>query len=60
VGVQVADYRQLRGAVTFLEEHGSVIRWLPAELTPGVGPNVFAIEPSGQAAQIYHSMWQIG
>ena len=59
-GLQVADYRQLRDAVAYLEEHGIAIRRLPAELFPGMGPSVLAIDPSGHAVQLYHAMEQIG
>ena len=59
-GLQVADYRQLRDAVAYLERHGITIRRLPAELFPGMGPSVLAIDPSGHAVQLYHAMEQIG
>ena len=60
VGFQVADYRQLRDAVTYLREHGVTVRELPPELFPGIDYSAFAIDPDGNAIQLYYYMEQVG
>ena len=60
IGFQVADYQQLRDALTFLGERGVEIRKLPPELFPGIDYSAFAIDPDGHAIQLYYSMEQIG
>ncbi len=59
-GMQLADYAQLRAAITFLRERRVTIRTLPQELFPGMGHNVMAIDPDGNAMQLYFSMEQLG
>jgi catechol 2,3-dioxygenase-like lactoylglutathione lyase family enzyme len=58
-GVQVANYRQLRNAVSFLREHGVTVRDLPPELSPGIDYSAFAIDPDGHAIQLYYYMQQV-
>jgi hypothetical protein len=55
----VANYRQLRNAVTFLREHGVTVRDLPPELSPGIDYSAFAIDPDGHAIQLYYYMQQV-
>lgn len=59
-GFQVADYRQLRDAVTYLRDAGTTIRELPLELFPGIDYTAFAIDPDGNAVQLYYYMEQVG
>ena len=59
-GLQVANYRQLRDAVAFLERAGVTVRRLPPELSPGIDYCAFAIDPDGHAMQLYYYMEQIG
>ena len=59
-GMQVANYRQLRDAVAFLEGNGVTIKYLPSELFPGIDYSAFAIDPEGNAIQLYYYMEQIG
>lgn len=59
-GLQVANYRQLRDAVSFLRERGCTLRELPAELFPGLGHSVLALDPDGHAVQLYAAMEQVG
>ena len=59
-GLQVANYRQLRDAVAFLERAGVTVRKLPPELSPGIDYSAFAIDPDGHAMQLYYYMEQIG
>jgi catechol 2,3-dioxygenase-like lactoylglutathione lyase family enzyme len=53
-GLQVANYRQLRDAVSFLERAGVTVRRLPVELSPGIDYSAFAIDPDGHAMQLYY------
>jgi hypothetical protein len=58
--MQVGDYQQLRDAVSFIEEQGVEIKYLPPELFPGMDYCAFAIDPDGHAIQLYYYMEQIG
>jgi len=60
-GIQLANYRQLRDAVKFLQEHRvKVTEALPLELHPGIDYAAYAFDPDGHCIQLYHSMEQIG
>jgi catechol 2,3-dioxygenase-like lactoylglutathione lyase family enzyme len=59
-GFQVADYTQLRNAVSFLQEQGVTVRKLPPELFPGIDYSAFAVDPDGHLIQLYYYMEQIG
>jgi catechol 2,3-dioxygenase-like lactoylglutathione lyase family enzyme len=59
-GLQVAEYGQLKDAVAFLEDRGVEIKYLPPELCPGIDYSAFAIDPDGQAIQLYYYMEQVG
>jgi catechol 2,3-dioxygenase-like lactoylglutathione lyase family enzyme len=59
-GFQVADYTQLRNAVSFLQEQGVTVRKLPPELFPGIDYSAFAVDPDGHLIQLYSYMEQIG
>ena len=60
-GVQLANYRQLRDAVKFLQEHGvKVTEALPVNLHPGIDYAAYAFDPDGHCIQLYHAMEQIG
>jgi catechol 2,3-dioxygenase-like lactoylglutathione lyase family enzyme len=59
-GLQLGSYDQLRRAVTFLKEKGVTLKYLPAELSPGIDYSVLAIDPEGHAMQLYCAMEQIG
>lgn len=60
IGFQVADYRQLRDAVGYLRDGGVTVRELPLELFPGIDYTAFAIDPDGNAVQLYYYMEQLG
>jgi catechol 2,3-dioxygenase-like lactoylglutathione lyase family enzyme len=60
VGFQVADYRQLRDAVSYLREQRVIVRELPSELFPGIDYSAFAFDPDGNAVQLYYYMEQVG
>jgi catechol 2,3-dioxygenase-like lactoylglutathione lyase family enzyme len=57
-GLQLANYRQLRDALTFLRERGVQVRTLPPELSPGIDYSFLAIDPEGHAMQLYYYMQQ--
>jgi catechol 2,3-dioxygenase-like lactoylglutathione lyase family enzyme len=59
-GVQLANYRQLKDALGFLQERGVTIRELPPELSPGIDYSALAIDPDGHAIQLYYYMQQVG
>ncbi len=59
-GLQVGDYGQLRNAVDFLKAAGVTIRYLPPELFPGIDYCAFALDPDGNAFQLYYYMEQVG
>ena len=59
-GVQLANYRQLRGAIDFLERSGvRVERSVPPELHPGVDYAAHAFDPEGHCIQLYYYMEQV-
>ena len=60
MGFQLAEYSQLRDAVSFLEENGHKTRKLPQELFPGMGHNAFVTDPDGHLIQLYFNMEQVG
>jgi len=61
LGLQLANYRQLRDAVKFLKDHGvKVSEALPLELHPGIDYAANVFDPDGHCIQLYHAMEQIG
>lgn len=60
IGMQLANYQQLRDAIGFLRANGVELRELPPELAPGMDHTMLAIDPDGHAVQLYWSMEQIG
>jgi hypothetical protein len=56
----VANYRQLREGVAYLQRNGVTVRELPPELSPGIDYSAFAIDPDGHAVQLYYYMQQVG
>jgi catechol 2,3-dioxygenase-like lactoylglutathione lyase family enzyme len=59
-GLQLATYRQLKDAVSFLKEKGCRFFELPPELHPGVDYAAHVLDPDGHCIQLYFSMEQIG
>jgi catechol 2,3-dioxygenase-like lactoylglutathione lyase family enzyme len=61
-GIQVANYRQLREAVTFLRSHGVRVETdrIPPELHPGIDYAAYAFDPEGHCIQLYYYMEQVG
>lgn len=61
LGLQLANYRQLRDAVQFLRKHGAeVSEGLPADLHPGIEYSATVRDPDGHTLQLYYAMEQIG
>jgi catechol 2,3-dioxygenase-like lactoylglutathione lyase family enzyme len=61
LGLQLANYRQLRDAVSFLKDHGvEVTEAIPAELHPGIDYAAHVFDPDGHCIQLYHAIEQIG
>lgn len=61
LGMQMANYRQLRDALRFLRDHGvRVTEAMPSELHPGVDYAAHVLDPDGHCMQLYFSMEQIG
>jgi catechol 2,3-dioxygenase-like lactoylglutathione lyase family enzyme len=61
LGLQLANYRQLREAVMFLRDQGvKVAESIPPELHPGIDYAAHAFDPDGHCIQLYYSMEQIG
>ena len=58
--LQLGSYRQLRDAIAHLGAAGIRFRQLPAALSPGMGHHAYAIDPDGNAIQLYWEMEQIG
>ena len=57
----LANYRQLRDAVTFLRDAGfRVDTDVPAEMHPGMDYVAHAFDADGHCVQLYHYMEQIG
>ena len=61
LGLQLANYRQLRDAVKFFRQQGSdVTESIPSELHPGIEYSATVRDPDGHTLQLYYAMEQIG
>lgn len=61
LGLQLANYRQLRAAVRFFRDHGvAVSESIPAELHPGIEYSATVRDPDGHTLQLYYAMEQVG
>jgi catechol 2,3-dioxygenase-like lactoylglutathione lyase family enzyme len=60
LGLQLANYRQLRDAVGFFRKHGARFVELPAELYPGVDYAAHVLDPDGHCLKLYYYMEQVG
>jgi catechol 2,3-dioxygenase-like lactoylglutathione lyase family enzyme len=61
LGLQLANYRQLRAAVKFCQDRGvKVTEVLPLELHPGIDYAAQIFDPDGHTIQLYCAMEQIG
>jgi catechol 2,3-dioxygenase-like lactoylglutathione lyase family enzyme len=60
LGLQLANYRQLRDAVKFLREHGARSADVPPELYPGIDYAAHVLDPDGHCLKLYYYMEQVG
>jgi len=61
LGLQLANYQQLRDAVRFLADHGvRVTNTVPPELYPGMDYVAHVFDPDGHCIQLYYYMEQVG
>ncbi len=61
LGLQLANYEQLRNAVRFLSDHGvRVTNSVPPELYPGMDYVAHVFDPDGHCLQLYYYMEQVG
>jgi catechol 2,3-dioxygenase-like lactoylglutathione lyase family enzyme len=61
LGLQVANFRQLKDAVEFLSQHGVSVRDdIPTEIHPGIDYAAHVLDPDGHVIQLYCAMEQIG
>ena len=61
LGLQLANYEQLRNAVRFLADHGArVTSSVPPELYPGMDYVAHVFDPDGHCLQLYYYMEQVG
>jgi len=59
--VRLANYQQLKNAISFFREQGYEVREdIPQELYPGIDYSAFVTDPDGQLIQLYATMEQIG
>ncbi len=61
LGLQLANYRQLRQSVRFLQERGvKITDAIPPQFHPGIDYAAHVFDPDGHCLQLYCAMEQIG
>jgi hypothetical protein len=61
LGLQLANYHQLKDAVKFLQERGCKVgEAIPLELHPGIDHAAHVFDPDGHTIQLYCAMEQVG
>ena len=61
LGLQLANYRQLKDAVKFFKESGCKVgEPIPLELHPGIDHAAHVFDPDGHCIQLYWAMEQVG
>ena len=60
LGLQLANYRQLRDAVNFFKERGAHFAEIPPELYPGIDYAAHVLDPDGHCIKLYYYMEQVG
>jgi catechol 2,3-dioxygenase-like lactoylglutathione lyase family enzyme len=60
LGLQLANYRQLRDAVSFFRKHGARFADVPPELYPGIDYAAHVLDPDGHCLKLYYYMEQVG
>ena len=59
-GLQLANYRQLRDGLAFLQSHGVRSVEIPPALHPGIDYAAHVLDPDGHCLQLYFAMEQVG
>ena len=61
-GIQVANYEQLKDAISFLRDNGVRVETglIPPDLYPGIDYSAHAFDPEGHCIQLYYYMEQVG
>jgi len=60
LGLQLANYRQLRDAVNFFAQRGARFAEVPPELYPGIDYAAHVLDPDGHCIKLYYYMEQVG
>jgi catechol 2,3-dioxygenase-like lactoylglutathione lyase family enzyme len=60
LGLQLANYQQLRDAVNFFRAHGARFADVPSELYPGIDYAAHVLDPDGHCLKLYYYMEQVG
>jgi catechol 2,3-dioxygenase-like lactoylglutathione lyase family enzyme len=60
LGLQLANYRQLRDAVKFFKDRGARFAEVPPELYPGIDYAAHVLDPDGHCIKLYYYMEQVG
>ena len=61
LGLQLANYQQLRDAVRFLSSHGvRATSAVPPDLYPGIDYAAHFLDPDGHCVKLYYYMEQVG
>ena len=60
LGLQLANYRQLRAAVNFMKSRGAEEFDVPSELVPGFDYVTHLLDPDGNLVQLYYYQRQYG
>ena len=60
LGLQLANYRQLRDAMKFFQERGARFAEIPPELYPGIDYAAHVLDPDGHCNKLYYYMEQVG
>ncbi|MBI4488282.1 MAG: VOC family protein [Deltaproteobacteria bacterium] len=61
LGLQLANYQQLRNAVRFLSDQGvRITDKVPPDLHPGIDYAAHVFDPDGHCLQLYYYMEQVG
>ena len=60
IGLQVANFRQLRGALAYLEDRGHTVTEVDPALHPGIDYAACVTDPDGHTVQLYYYMEQVG
>ncbi len=60
LGLQLANYRQLRDAVDFFKQRGARFAEVPPDLYPGIDYAAHVLDPDGHCIKLYYYMEQVG